>query len=222
MRSTLRSETLVALLARLHERAGVEDRQADARVRAREKELGRRLSNPERYELYGNAPLAIEPEVGQLLYVMTVARRPTTLVEFGSSIGISTIYLAAALADSGSGGSLITSELAPEKATSALAHLREAGLERVVEMRLGDALQTLRGIDRPVEMVFLDGRNDLYLRIVQLLEPNLAAHALIVSDLSEDDPSLVDFLTYVRDPRGRYASTTLPLDAGVEVTVWLG
>jgi predicted O-methyltransferase YrrM len=207
------------VLARLHDRALVEDPKAAARVRDCEEQRGRRLSPAERYELYGNAPLAITPEVGQLLYVLTVARRPRNAIEFGSSIGISTIYLAAGLADCGSRGSLIATEVVAEKADSALAHLREAGLDGLVEMRVGDARETLTSIEEPVDMVFLDGRNDLYLPLLRLLEQKLAANALIVADLSKDDPSLTDFLGYVRDAANGYVSLAVPLGDGVEVSI---
>jgi predicted O-methyltransferase YrrM len=64
---------------------------AKQRVRDREAQLGGvRLSQPERYELYGEAPQAITREVGQLLYVLTVSRRPRRVVEFGASLGLST------------------------------------------------------------------------------------------------------------------------------------
>jgi predicted O-methyltransferase YrrM len=217
----LTSEPLVSVLARLHERALVEDPKAAARVQAHEEQGGRRLSPAERYELYGNAPLAISREVGELLYVLTLARRPRSAIEFGSSLGISTIYLAAGLVDCRSGGSLIATEVVAEKAAAALANLREAGLDGVVHMRVGDAVQTLGTIEEPVDSVFLDGRNDLYLPILRLLEPNLTGNALIVADLSTDDPSLADFLAYVRDPANAYASVAIPLDDGVEVAVRL-
>jgi hypothetical protein len=75
MSSTLTSDAVASLLRRLHAKADAEDHLAKQRVRDREAEIGRRLSAPERYELYGDAPLAISREVGQLYYVLALSRR---------------------------------------------------------------------------------------------------------------------------------------------------
>ena len=115
------------VLDRLHAAAEAEDELAKQRVRAREVELGERLGQAERYELYGDAPLAITREVGELLYMLALSRRARWIAEFGASLGISTIYLAAAVADYGV-GSLITTELRPSKAEIAHQNLEEAGL----------------------------------------------------------------------------------------------
>src|SRR5262249_1191540 len=66
------------------------------------------------------------------------------IVEFGTSFGVSTIYAAAAARDTG--GRVIGSELEPEKRERALANLRDAGLADLVDVRLGDAMETLRDV----------------------------------------------------------------------------
>ncbi len=217
MPSTLTSPAVSAVLDRLYEQAAAEDGPAKQRVRDREAELGGRLGQEQRYELYGDAPLAITREVGEMLYLLTVARRPSTVVEFGSSLGISTLFIAAALRDCG--GRLITTELLAEKAEAARGNLREAGLEELVELRVGDARETLRELDESVELLFLDGRNDLYLEVLRLLEPRLAGHAVIAADLNVEDPDLLPYLSYVRDPANGYLSVAVPLDAGVELAL---
>ncbi|MCQ4380070.1 class I SAM-dependent methyltransferase, partial [Clostridioides difficile] len=65
-----------------------------------------------------------------------------SIVEFGTSFGISTLHLAAALRDNG-GGRLVTSEFEPSKGVRARANLAAAGLADLVEIREGDALRTL-------------------------------------------------------------------------------
>ncbi len=80
------------------------------RIRDREAQLGSPLYGAERAMLGAAAPLAVSPEVGQVLHALVLASRPSLIVEFGSSLGISTIYLAAGLIDLGA-GSLITTEL---------------------------------------------------------------------------------------------------------------
>ncbi len=205
-------------LARLHEESTDEDPPAVARVRAREAELGGKIYGPERAALYAGAPLAIKREVGELLYAFVLARRPRLAVEFGASIGISTIYLAAALRDLGGAGRLVTTELEPDKAERTCSHLRKAGLEDLVDVRAGDALETLRDVAEPVELLFLDGWNDLYLAVLDLMEPRLIPGSLVLADLSPDDPNLERYCAHMSAPDSGYATVTVPLDAGVVVS----
>jgi predicted O-methyltransferase YrrM len=207
-------------LARLHEQSAREDPVAVARMREREAARGGKVYGRERADLYGGAPLAIKREVGELLYGLTLARRPALAVEFGASIGISTIYLAAALRDLRV-GRLITTEIAAAKADRARANLVQAGLNDLVEFRVGDALQTLRDLPEWVELLFLDGWNNLYLDVLDLVQPRLADQALVIADLSPDDPDLDRYCAYVNEPEHGYATVTVPLDAGVVVSAWI-
>jgi predicted O-methyltransferase YrrM len=208
-------------LAGLHEQSAREDPVAVARMRAREAELGTKIYGEERAELYGDAPLAIKREVGELLYALTLARSPMLAVEFGASVGLSTIYLAAALRDLGA-GRLITTEIALRKAERARANLTQAELGDLVELRVADARQTLRDLPGPVELLFLDGWNDLYLDVLELVRPRLAPRALIVADLSPDDPNLDRYRAFVGARENGYLSVTVPLDAGVVISSWTG
>lgn len=82
-------------------------------------------------------------------------------MEFGTSFGISTLYLAAAVRDtiaaSGGTGRVITTELDPSKCTRAGAHFEEAGLSDLIEIREGDALETLQSLPDSVDMALIDG-----------------------------------------------------------------
>jgi predicted O-methyltransferase YrrM len=211
---------IAEVLDRLSSYASVEDPRAKQRVQERESEIGQRLATGDRYELYGdNAPLSVSREVGTLLYVLVRAARPSRVVEFGASHGLSTIYIASALRDAGQ-GSLITTELRLHKANAARANLDAANLADFATVWVGDALETLRSLDAPVEFLFLDGRNDYYLPVLELIEPSLGPNAMIVADLSADDPDLVPYLRHVRARGSNYASSSVPLDAGVEVSIW--
>jgi predicted O-methyltransferase YrrM len=111
-------------------------------------------------DFYGrlkNAPLPVSRETGALLYMLARSSGAKTIIEFGTSFGISTLHLAAALRDNG-GGRLITSEFEPSKAARARANLSAGGLLDLVEIREGDALQTL-SVDLPkaIDLVLLDG-----------------------------------------------------------------
>jgi predicted O-methyltransferase YrrM len=222
MASTLQTAPVLEVLGRLHAQADREDAEAKRRVRDRESQLGHRLTQAQRYELYGDAPLAIIREVGELYYLLVVTHRPLTIVEFGASHGISTIYLAAGIRDAGGAGrALITTEILPHKAALARRNLRECGLQEIVEMRVGDALETLADGPSAPDMVVLDGRNDLYVPVLDLLAPRLPAGALVVADLNTDDPDVLAYQRGIREPGSGFFSTELPLDAGIELSVRL-
>ena len=172
----------------------------------------------ERARLLDQAFIPVSPEAGRLLYVLARGAAPGTLVEFGTSFGISTIYLAAAIRDRGT-GSVITTEIHRGKAAKARHHLQQAGLLDVVDLRVGDALETLRDLKRDVSVAFLDGWKDLYLPVLWLLEPSLLPGALVAADDVDLFPdALKPYLTYVRDPANGYASVTVPIGDGLELS----
>jgi predicted O-methyltransferase YrrM len=163
------------------------------------------------------APLSIKPVVGRVLHALTIAQRPLLIIEFGASLGYSTIYLASALRDVGT-GLMITTELLPAKASSAAENLARAGLADLVEIRVGDALSTLVELDTEVDLLFLDGSNDLYLPVLNLLEPRLSRRAFVVADMSRDEPQHDRYRAYVHDLAHGYLSTEIPLDAGLVIS----
>ena len=162
-------------------------------------------------------PLAVSRETGALLYMLARSCRARTIVEFGTSFGVSTLHLAAALRDNG-GGRLITSEFEPSKVARARANLTAGGLIDLVEIREGDALQTL-SVDLPdtIDLVLLDGAKALYPEILSLVESRLRPGALIVADNADHSP---DYLARVRSPTGGYMST--PFAEDVELSMRIG
>lgn len=168
------------------------------------------------YARFKELPLAVSRETGTLLYMLARGSGARSIIEFGTSFGISTLHLAAALRDNG-GGRLITSELEPSKAARAQEHLTAGGLADLVEIRVGDALQTL-SIDLPpgIDLVLLDGAKALYPEILGLLESRLKAGAFIVADNADQSP---EYLARVRAPGAGYLST--PFSADVELSMRL-
>jgi predicted O-methyltransferase YrrM len=160
--------------------------------------------------------LPISARGGELLYALVRASRPTTVVEFGTSFGISTLYLAAAVADNGT-GRVFSTELNQAKVTAARANLDEAGLGDRVTILAGDALDTLADIPGPIGLVLLDGWKDLCLPVLRLLEPRLESGALVVAD-DIDLPAMREYLNYVRDPTNGYISIAFPVEDGMEIS----
>jgi len=177
-------------------------------------------SKTEYLELYGalkEFPLAVSRETGALLYMLARSIGAKTIVEFGTSFGVSTLHLAAALRDNGGGGRLITTEFETFKAERAQEHLVAGGLLDLVEIRLGDALQTL-AVDLPetIDLVLLDGAKALYPEILSLLESRLRPGALIIADNADYAP---EYLARVRSPEAGYLS--VPFGEDVELSMRL-
>ncbi len=172
----------------------------------------------ERADALQAAYLPISARGGELLYILVRARRPTTIVEFGTSYGISTLYLAAAVADNGM-GSVVSTELNHAKVAAARANLVEAGLSDHVTILPGDAMTTLNDIRGPIDLVLLDGWKDLCLPVLQSLESRLSAGALIAAD-DINLPSMSSYLEYVRNPANGYVTIAFPVDDGMEISCW--
>ena len=165
-------------------------------------------SAQERADALSEFYLPITEEAGRLLYALVHASRPTTVVEFGTSLGISAIHLASAVRDNGS-GRVVTTELSAAKVAAARGNFAEAGLDDLITVLQGDALETLAAVEGPVEFVLLDGWKDLYLQVLELLEPRLAPGALVVAD-NTSMPALTPYLDHVRDPANGYISVHFP------------
>ncbi len=223
MPSTLSEPRVDAVLSRLYAEAARDHEVASSRPEDRalpDRTARLSMTARERAEALRDIYMPVSPEVGRLLYALVRAARPETVVEFGTSFGISTIHLAAAVADNGT-GRVVTTELSDRKAATASENLEEAGLAGVVSILEGDALETLPSVTGPVGLVLLDGWKDLYLPVVRLLQPRLTSGALVVADDSSF-ASTAGYLAYVRDPGNGFVSMECPVDDGVEVSSWTG
>jgi len=217
--TTLMLDPLASLLARLFDEADASSpatSPAFANV-SRDEQVRLMRSKTDYADLYARLkdyPLPVSRETGTLLYMLARGCGARSIVEFGTSFGISTLHLAAALRDNG-GGQLITSEFEPSKVTRAQANLAAAGLADLVEIREGDALRTLAaGLPDSVDLLLLDGAKALYPEILALVEPRLRAGAFVVADNAEYSP---DYLAYVRAPENGYLS--VPFGGDVELSM---
>ncbi|WP_281016510.1 MULTISPECIES: class I SAM-dependent methyltransferase [unclassified Minwuia] len=217
--TTLTTAPLAPLLERLFREAAATTSPALAEISRDERE---RLmhSKTDYLDLYGRLKdlwLPVSRKTATLLYILARSTRARTIVEFGTSFGISTLHLAAALRDNG-GGRLITSEFEPSKVARAWEHLSAGGLADMVEIREGDALRTL-AVDLPetIDLLLLDGAKALYPEILHLVETRLRPGALVVADNADFCP---EYLARVRSADSGYMS--LPFNAEVELSMRLG
>lgn len=169
----------------------------------------------ELYSLAKDAHLAVSPETGRLLYMLARACGARSIIEFGTSLGISTLHLAAALRDNG-GGKLIGTEFQPSKVIRARRSLAQAGLADLVEIREGDALKSLArgGLPAQIDMVLLDGAKGLYPQVLALIEDRLRPGALLVADNADRSPA---YLARVRSIQAGYLS--VPFAGDVELSL---
>jgi predicted O-methyltransferase YrrM len=219
--TTLTTTPLAPLLDRLFKEADEASPETSPAVAGllgeRERLMRSKTAYLDFYERLKDFPLAVSRQTGALLYMLARTCGARTIVEFGTSFGISTLHLAAALRDNG-GGRLITSEFEPSKVALAKKNLAAGGLIDLVEFREGDALRTL-SVDLPetIDLVLLDGAKALYPEILSLLESRLTPCALIVADDADYSP---DYLARVRSPAQGYMSVAFAED--IELSMRIG
>lgn len=165
---------------------------------------------------YAEQGFSIHPEQGELIYLLCRGLRATRVAEFATSVGMSTLYFAAAMRDNG-GGKVIGSEIVPAKVATAKRNLADAGLADYAEIREGDARTTLRDLGGPVDFVLIDGwpggsGPSLARQVIEIVAPQLRVGGYVMNDNAESD-----FLEFVRDPRSGFLSITLPLKGGTEL-----
>lgn len=213
--NTLTSAPLAALLERLFDEAeayhpDMSQLPAEQLAQLMQSKTGYR----ELYSRLKDFALPVSRATGKLLYLLARSSQAKTIVEFGTSFGLSTLHLAAALRDNG-GGQLITSEFEASKVAVARQNLAAGGLLDLVEIREGDALHTLsRDLPAQIDLVLLDGAKALYPEILALLESRLKPGALIVADNADHSP---DYLEKVRSTASGYLS--LPFAEDVELSM---
>ena len=171
--------------------------------------------DPFDYAEYG---FSIWPEQGDLIYLLCRGMCATRVVDFATSIGMSALYFAAAMRDNG-GGTVIGSELVPEKVTTARRNLADAGLADYADIREGDARQTLSSVGGPVDFALIDGwpngnEPSLARAVIEILAPQIRTGGYVMNDNAEPD-----FLEFMRDPANGFISVRLPLKRGTELCV---
>ncbi|MFK3821577.1 O-methyltransferase [Pseudomonas yamanorum] len=217
--NTLTSAPMAALIERLYTQADAVTSPVLNNVTPEERDRLMR-SKTDYLELYGMLKdlwLPVSRDTGTLLYMLARSTKARAIVEFGTSFGLSTLHLAAALRDNG-GGALISSEFEPSKIALARQHLEQGGVSDLVEIRQGDALVTLAtGLPDSVDLLLLDGAKALYSDVLNLVESRLKPGALIIADNTNYCP---DYLARVRSPANGYLS--VPIGDDVELSVRLG
>jgi caffeoyl-CoA O-methyltransferase/O-methyltransferase len=140
----------------------------------------------EEFRLQQSDQVAIEeqassPMLLRLLQLLIFLTRPMRVLEVGTFIGISALYMARALPD---GGRVVTVEKYEHFADLARQNVLTNHLQHKIQLLVGDAGEVLRRLDRsePFDMIFLDGNKERYDQHFLLLDALLALHGLLVVD----------------------------------------
>lgn len=219
--NTLLTDPVASLLTRLFAEAEENNPlssrlMTDVSQQERERLMRSKTEYLDLYAELKDFPLAVSRETGALLYMLARNSRARTIVEFGTSFGVSTLYLAAALRDNG-GGQLITTEFEPSKLSRARENLRVGGLLDLVDIRAGDALQTLRtDLPEVIDLLLLDGAKALYTDVLEMLEPRLRPGAFILADNADYCPS---YMAYVSSPKNGYMSVSVSEEVELSMRV---
>ena len=175
--------------------------------------------------------VALDRAKAEFCYSLCRALRARRVVEVGTSFGVSTIFLAAAVRDTarqdpGSDGPadlrpiVIGTEFETEKATAARLHFEEAGLSDFIELRQGDLLETLRDVDGPIDFVLMDIWASMARPALELVSSHLREGAVVICDNTEQfREAYADYFEFIHDRRNAFRTMTLPFEGGLEFTV---
>lgn len=163
--------------------------------------------------------IPLDRDQGKFCYLLARSLNAKRIVEYGTSFGVSTIYLAAAVRDNG-GGIVIGTELVPEKVAQARQNIADAGLANFVEIRQGDALETLKDPGGTIDMVLLDGWKNGYIPMIELLTPHIRTGGVAIGDnIFSFKKDLMPYVEYMQNPENGFQSVTLNMSDGTEFSV---
>ena len=176
MESPLNDPKLKALLDRLQPESDAQAEAINAHLALRAKEgtlEGERPFDDELHRFFSDKMVALDREKAQFCYLLCRSLRATRVVEAGTSSGVSTLYLAAAVRDNQvENGVVIGTEYEPKKAEAARANFEEAGLSEFIELREGEFRGTLQDVGGPVDFMLVDIW-EVALPALKLVSPSL-------------------------------------------------
>jgi predicted O-methyltransferase YrrM len=219
--SVLGDPKLQALVDRLHAQSLAQEAETGAwfAERAKKGELSWDGLDEKSHRYMADKLVALEPDKAEFCHLMCRALRATRVVEVGTSFGVSTLYLAAAVRANG-GGTVIGTEHEPAKAPAARAIFAEAGLAGLIDLREGDLRETLKAIEGPVDFVLMDIWTEMARPAIELIAPHLRPGAVIVADNTERvRHTYAAFFEFVADPKNGLSTMTLPFEGGLEMVV---
>lgn len=223
MFNTLSDPSLKTLLAGLHASSAAQESLTAAYFRARPKE-GRAVyphMDVGDHAHFADKLVALERDKAEFCYGLCRAIGARRIVELGTSFGVSTLYLAAAVRDNG-GGLVIGTENEPQKVAAARSNFAAAGLADLIELREGNVQETLKDVTGPIDFVLFDIWADAVRSALDLLLPRLRTGSVVCADNTGGRPLGYKALFEVLDdPSQGFHTITLPFKGGLEMSVKL-
>lgn len=121
----------------------------------------------------------VHPEVAKLLQVIGMIKRPSRILEIGTAIGYSSILLSEVLQPNGRIDTIERYELMIERAKN---NIKRAGLENVINIIAGDALEVLKCLNKQYDLIFLDAAKGQYPEFLPECLRLLSPGGLLISD----------------------------------------
>jgi predicted O-methyltransferase YrrM len=219
--SMLNDPKLETFLDALHAQSAGQDDAINAYFRRRIEEgtLSWNGFDAQTTDFFRDKMVALEKVKAEYCYALCRALGAKRVVECGTSHGVSTLYLAAAVRDNG-GGTVIATEHEPDKAKIARRNFETAGLTQYIDLREGDLAETLKKIDGPVDFVLLDIWTEAVMPAIRNIAPHLRQGAIIIADNSDQSRrGYAAYFDFIADPENRLLTMTLPFEGGLEMTV---
>ena len=218
MPSILSDPKLESLLDELHARSDAQTPQMEDYFRSRTGPW--RGMEPRDHAHYADKLVALDRDKAEFCYALCRATGARRIVELGTSFGVSTLYLAAAVRDNG-GGLVIGGEHEAKKVEFARANLEAAGLSRFVDLHEGDVLEALETIEGPIDFVLFDIWIEVVRPALDMLLPHLRCGSVICADNTAGTlrKSYAPYFEIIENPAHRFSTMTLPFKGGFEMSV---
>ncbi len=157
----------------------------------------------------------ISQATGELLNRLIILTNAKSILEIGTGEGYSTSFLAKAARKTK--GKVITIEQGKDSVNKALNNLQKMKLNKFVEVKVGDAIEILKKLNKKLDFIFIDGKKREYLNYLKLILKKLNKNCIIIAHnvISHKD-KVQDYLNFVKK---KFDSYTLPFDKGVEVSI---
>ncbi len=239
--SILNDPKLEALLDALHAQSEGQGGAIDSYFARRIKEgtLSWDGMDAETTTFFRDKMVALEKDKAEFCYALCRALGARRVVECGTSYGVSTLYLAAAVRDNLASRSeavgdkraasssealgkskVIATEWEAGKAAIARRNFAAAGLGQFIDLREGDLKDTLKNIEGPIDFVLLDIWSEAVMPAMSNIAPHLRQGAVIIADNTQSARRGYEaYFTFIADPKNRLRTLTLPFTGGLEMTV---
>ncbi len=223
MTSPLNDPKLEVLLNRLHAQSDAQIDETDTYFERRDQETTIDQDDyydQDMYRFLSDKMVALDRDKAEFCYLLCRSLRAMRVVEAGTSFGVSTLYLAAAVRDNQvENGVVIGTEYEPRKIDIARANFKEAGLSEFIELREGDLRETLQDISSPVDFMLVDIW-EVARPALELVSSSLRPGAIVACDNTAVDANEYRaYFEFVNDPRNRFRTMTVPFQGGFELTV---